>query len=89
MAARHGPCSYIFETCSVSVQFHTVDGEDVCRVQVRPPAVPVEAIVTAEKDGQPVKKTVSYVRTGNSTRSLNADEQAKYILSRWPATSTA
>jgi type I restriction enzyme, R subunit len=62
---------------NVSVHFHTIDGQDVCRVHVRPSAVPIEAIVTVEKDGQPVKKTAFYVRTGNSTRSLNAAEQAK------------
>jgi type I restriction enzyme R subunit len=70
-----------------SVQFHTVDGHDICRVHVRPSAVPVDAEVTTEKDGQRVKKTAFYIRTGNSTRELNPTEKAKYLLSRWPAAS--
>jgi type I restriction enzyme R subunit len=70
-----------------SVQFHMIDSHDICRVHVRPSAVPVDARVTVEKSGQQVKKTAFYVRTGNSTRELNPTEKAKYVLSRWPAAS--
>jgi type I restriction enzyme R subunit len=68
----------------LSVQFHTIDGADVCRVHVQPSPVPVKAEVTLSVQGQNVKKTVFYVRSGNSTRELSDDEQVKYILGRWP-----
>jgi type I restriction enzyme R subunit len=70
---------------NVSAQFHTIDGADLCRVHVQPSALPVEAKVTTEKNGQLHKKTAFYVRIGNSTHDLNATEKAKYLLNRWPA----
>lgn len=68
----------------LSVQFHTIDGAEVCRVHVQPSPVPVEAHVTVSVKGQFVKKTAFYVRSGNSTRELADAERAKYILGRWP-----
>lgn len=59
----------------------------MCRVHVQPSALPVEAKVTMEKNGQLHKKTAFYVRIGNSTHELNATEKAKYLLNRWPVTS--
>lgn len=50
---------------AVSAQFHSVDGHDLCRVHVRPSAVPVEAKVSVEKNGQIKKTTVFYVRRLN------------------------
>ncbi len=72
---------------NVSAQFHTIDGADVCRVHVQPSALPVDAKVSTEKNGQLYKKTAFYVRIGNSTHELSATEKAKYLLNRWPATS--
>ena len=69
---------------NLSVHFHTIDGADVCRVHVHPSAVPVEAVVTTEKNGQRSRKAVFYVRVGNSTRELTVAEKAKYLLNRWP-----
>jgi type I restriction enzyme, R subunit len=69
---------------NLSVQFHTIDGLDVCRVHVNPSAYPVDAVVTAEKNGQTEKKTVFYVRAGNSTHALTPTEKARYLLNRWP-----
>ena len=68
----------------LSVQFHTIDGADVCRVHVQPSPVPVEATVTVSVKGQFFKKSAFYVRSGNSTRELDDAERAKYILGRWP-----
>ncbi len=68
----------------LSVQFHTIDGADVCRIHVQPSPVPIKAEVTASVRGQLIKKTAFYVRSGNSTRELGDTEQAKYILGRWP-----
>ncbi len=72
---------------NVSAQFHTIDGADVCRVHVQPSALPVDAKVSTEKNGQLYKKTAFYVRIGNSTHELSATEKAKYLLNRWPTTS--
>ena len=69
---------------NVALQIHTVDGTDICRVHVRPSGFPVDAKVTIDKAGQMVKKTLFYVRTSNSTLTLNNEERAKYVLTRWP-----
>jgi type I restriction enzyme R subunit len=72
----------------LSVQFHTIDGADVCRVHVHPSAFPVDAKVIVDKKGQLHKKTAFYVRTGNSTQELDDAEKAKHILGRWPGGGT-
>lgn len=69
---------------NISVQQHSINGSDVCRVHVRPSGFPVHATVTVDKQGQQVKKTAFYVRVGNGTRELDDAEQAKYLPSRWP-----
>jgi type I restriction enzyme R subunit len=70
---------------NVTAYIHTVNGADVCRVHVRPSAVPVEARVVVDKKGQLVKRTAFYVRVGNATREFDPDQKARYVLSRWPA----
>jgi type I restriction enzyme R subunit len=69
---------------NVTMQIHTVDESDVCRVHVRASGFPVDAKVTIDQAGQMIKKTVFYVRTSNSTLTLNEEEKAKYVLTRWP-----
>lgn len=55
-------------------------------MHVHTSAVPVDAKVIVEgKNGQMVKKTAFYVRTGPATRELDATEKAKHILNRWPS----
>jgi hypothetical protein len=73
----------------MSVQFHTIDKADVCRVHIQPSPVPVEATLTVDVKGQLTKKTAFYVRAGNSSRDLDAAEKTKYILGRWPGTLSA
>jgi type I restriction enzyme, R subunit len=68
----------------ISVQMHSVDGLDICRVQVPPSATPVDATVTVEVQGKMIKKTVFYIRIGNTTREAGEDEKAKHILNHWP-----
>lgn len=70
---------------TLSVQLHSVNGGDVCRVHVRPSAVPVDATVTVDKNGQMSRTTVFYVRAGNSTLGLDAAEKDKYLRDRWPS----
>jgi len=71
----------------LSVQFHRIGGGDVCRVHVRPSAVPVDATVTVDVKGQLVKKTAFYVRAGSSTLALDAAEKDKHIRDTWPGNS--
>jgi hypothetical protein len=69
---------------AVTMQIHTVDGHDVCRVHVRPSPFPVDATVTVEKKGQFEKKTALYVRVANNTREItDATERQKYVAARW------
>jgi type I restriction enzyme R subunit len=71
---------------NVTIQTHSVDGTDLCRVHVRPSALPVDAKVTVDNKGQFEKKTAFYVRLANGSREI-ADpvERQKYIASRWTA----
>jgi type I restriction enzyme R subunit len=69
---------------NATLQIHTVDGHDVCRIHVRPSAFPVEATVTIDKKGQFEKKTAFYVRLANGTREIaDPEERQKYIAGRW------
>ena len=69
----------------VTAQIHHVDGHDLCRVHVRPSAVPVDATVTIDTKAGFEKKTELYVRTLNGTRALDETEKAKHIAGRWPS----
>ena len=68
----------------ISVQMHTIEDLDICRVQVPPSGTPVDATVTVDVKGKLVKKTVFYVRVGNTTREADEAEKAKHILNHWP-----
>lgn len=52
----------------LSVQVHSVDGADVCRMPVQPSPVPVEATITVAVREQLANKTAFFVRPGNSSR---------------------
>lgn len=74
----------------VSLQIHTVNGEDLCRVHVQPSSFPVDAVVTVDKKGQFERKTAFYVRIANTTREIAAaEERHKYIAGRWAERSGA
>ncbi len=62
---------------NVSIRFETVDGYDICRVDVQPSGMPV--YVTS---GRGI--TDFYVRINNSTRRLNTQEAVEYIRVHWP-----
>jgi len=71
---------------NVSMQIHTVDGKDLCRVHAQPSGFPVDANVKVEKAGQVVKKSAFYVRIGNGTREItDPDQRQKYVAGRWAA----
>ncbi|MDQ1666842.1 MAG: type restriction enzyme subunit [Actinomycetota bacterium] len=74
---------------AVTIQLHTVDGQDLYRVHTPPSNFPVEATVKVDKGGQAVTKTAFYIRIGNGTREItDPAERQKYIASRWGATAT-
>lgn len=57
----------------VDIEFETIDGDDVCRIEVRASDQPIYAGADAE----------FFVRMGNSTRPYNTRDALKYITSRW------
>ena len=59
----------------VQVVFHSVEGQEICRVMVSPAHRPVYV-----RDGETPKL---YVRTGVSTRELNVQEAINYTATRW------
>jgi hypothetical protein len=38
---------------NVTTQIHTIDGEDLCRVHVRPCGFPIDATIVIDKKGNP------------------------------------
>jgi hypothetical protein len=65
-------------TALVVVEFHDIDGHDVCAVRV--PASPRPVFLRAAK-GETATSLV--VRVGNSTRELPVDEAVAYCSQRW------
>lgn len=61
---------------NVAITFETVDGHDVCRLDVKPSADPV--FVTNDKGDADL-----YVRLNNSTRLLNTADALKYVRQHW------
>ncbi len=59
----------------VQILFHSLDGQDVCRLIVSPSTRPVFI-----KQGNAPKL---YVRTGGGTRELNIEEAMQFIGNRW------
>ena len=58
-----------------SMDFHEINGQDVCRIVVEPSPNPVFVTDKTEQ---------LYIRTGNSTRPLSARESIEYSRQRWP-----
>lgn len=59
----------------IQIDFHEIDGEDVCRITVKASPNPV---YVREGGG-----TELYIRTGNSTRRLSTQEAVEYSKLRW------
>jgi ATP-dependent Lon protease len=60
----------------VGIAFHSVDGHDVCRLDVEPSPEPV--FVTNDKGDADL-----YVRLNNSTRLLNTADALRYVRQHW------
>ncbi len=61
----------------IRIDFHNMDGSDVCRVSLRPSPKP---IYVPEPTGREL-----YIRAGNSTQRLSGQEAVEYHKTRWPA----
>ncbi len=57
------------------IVFHTIDGEDICRIIIKPTPRPVYL----SREGAPRL----FLRTGAGTRDLNIQEATEYIKGRW------
>lgn len=58
-----------------ALDFHQINGQDVCRILAEPSPTPVFVTDKTEQ---------LYIRTGNSTRPLSAREGIEYSRQRWP-----
>lgn len=75
---------------NVRAKIHTVEGRDVCRVQVDPCGFPVDATVIYQKPNGPKEtRTEFFVRRLSSTVALDPVEKDRYIFGRWRGTSNA
>ena len=59
----------------LTVNFHEIDGEDICQITVDPSDQPVYVESPSE--------AIFYVRFGNLTRALPVDETVKYVHIHW------
>ena len=58
------------------IDFHEVEGKDVCRVVAKPSPRPIYVVDSNGKDHL-------FIRTGNTTRELSARETVEYSKIRW------
>ncbi len=59
----------------MTVNFHEIDGRDICQVTVDPSDEPVYV--------EDPSQALFYVRSGNLTRALPVDETVKYVQRHW------
>ena len=62
----------------LTVNFHEIDGQDICQVTVEPSDYPIYVEHQSE--------ALFYLRVGNGTRALPVDEVVRYVHSRWGRT---
>ena len=60
---------------NLHIVFHEIDGEDICRIIIKPAPRPV---YLNHKGGPQL-----YLRTGGGTREMNIQEATEYIKGRW------
>lgn len=74
-------------TSCITTDFATVEGKDVCRVNVKMSGHPIWAnVATVDKQGQHVKQRKFYARLDGSTTDFRSDEDEinRYIAQTWP-----
>ena len=59
----------------LTVNFHDLDGHEICQVTVEPSDHPVYV--------EHHKESIFYARTGNATHPLPVDEAVRYVQTRW------
>ena len=59
----------------LTVNFHEIDGENICQVTVNPSDEPVYV--------ENATQAMFFIRSGNLTKSLPVDETVKYVQLRW------
>ena len=62
----------------LTVNFHAIDGSDICQVTVEPSDHPIYVEYQNE--------AIFYLRVGNGTRALPVDETVKHVGQRWGKT---
>ena len=62
----------------LTVNFHEIDGQDICQVTVEPSHYPIYV--------EHQNEALFYLRVGNGTRALPVDEVVKYVQTRWGTT---
>lgn len=70
----------VFSTTNLKVEFHTIDDQEVCEIEVMPGHQPLY-LETLDNNGQ--KKVTFYVRSGNSSQELELNEISEYISGRF------
>ena len=62
----------------LTVNFHEIDGQDICQVTVEPHDFPIYV--------EHQKEAIFYLRVGNGTRALPVNEAVQYVGRRWGKT---
>ena len=62
----------------LTVNFHELDGQDICQVTVEPSDHPTYV--------EQQNEALFYLRVGNGTRALPVDEVVRYVHSHWGRT---
>lgn len=69
-----------FVASKIQVQFHYVNDEDICQIDVNPTTNPI-IVKLRDKNGQAVEKF--YVRSGNSSQEIPMSEMHAYVNERF------
>ena len=62
----------------LAVNFHEIDGQDICQITVEPSDIPIYV--------EHQKEAIFYLRVGNGTRALSVKEAVQYVGRRWGKT---
>ena len=62
----------------LTINFHEIDGQDICQVTVEPSDHPIYV--------EHQNEAIFYLRVGNGTRALPVNEAVQYVGQRWGKT---
>jgi hypothetical protein len=69
-----------FVTYNLSIKFPTVDGQDICQIEIRPAHEPL-ILKTKDMNGQPIERI--YMRSGNTSQEVPASQMKAFIQKRF------